>query len=116
DAVRQEMAAYFSGRFTKTNDDALASLADVLGRENAEGILAARDESVLTLLEELYWLVQKPQQLSILATGDPHATGAHAAVTISQARQWTDRFLVQAFKQKPDEIRAAIADVAMRRG
>jgi len=114
--VQGEVRAYFDGRFQQPNDDLHAGLAAVLGQEWADGILAARDDAVLSLLEELYWLVRGPQKLCLMVAGSPFATGAGAGVTLSLARQWCDRLLCQAFHRDPPVIRAALAEVAVRRG
>jgi len=139
EAVLKEMREVFAGRFTTRREiDALGALTKVLGRENADGILAARDEVVLTLLEEIYWHIQgaggrvsgvgqtdtlpptpdllETQRLCLMVSGSPLATGALAGVTLSLARQWTDRLLTQAFQRETTAIRKAVADVAVRRG
>jgi hypothetical protein len=116
ETVARELRDFFNGRFRMTREETLGALEDVLGEETCEGILAARDEAVLTLLEDLYWLVKKPQCLSVMVSGSPLATGAHAGVTLSQAREWTDRLLVQAFSRDVGAIRDTVADVAVRRG
>jgi len=116
DGIVREMRGYFGGRFTESRDDPLGALSEILGAENAEGLVAARNETVLTLMEELFWLIQKPQSLSVMVSASPLTTGAMAGVTISEARQWTDRLLVQAFRSKPTEIHDVISDVAVRRG
>ncbi len=113
--VVQEMQSFFNGIF-RLSDDPVESFMDVLGTENAEGILAAREEIVLTLLEELYWLIKKPQKLSVMVTSTPLATGAAAWVTLSQVRGWTDRLLHQAFSKDPGEIHKELSDLAVRRG
>jgi hypothetical protein len=116
DGIVREMRGCFEGRFAETHGDPLGDLAEILGTENAEGLVAARNESILTLMEELFWLIQKPQILSVMVSASPLTTGALAGVTISEARQWTDRLLVQAFRSNPSEVHDAIADVAIRRG
>jgi hypothetical protein len=116
EVVKEEMQGYFAGRYRAADDDALGMLSTVLGSDQAEGILAARDEVVLTLLEEIYWLVQKPQCLSVMVSPNPLATGAPIAAALSQTREWTDRLLVQAFAREPGAVRDLVADVAIRRG
>jgi hypothetical protein len=114
--VVRELRDFFTGRFRMTREETLGALEDVLGEETCEGILAARDETILTLLEELFWLVKKPQCLSVMVSGSPLATGAHVGVTMSQAREWTDKLLVQAFSRDVGAIRDTVADVTVRRG
>jgi hypothetical protein len=114
--VIAEMRNYFSVRGGFKTEDEVEGLTEVLGEDNAEGIMAARDEVVLSLLEEIYWLIQKPQSLSVMVTGEQLTTGASASVTISEAREWTDRLLVQAFSKTHAEIYKSISDVAVRRG
>ncbi len=116
EAVVQEMRGYFAGRYRNGGEDALSGVSEVLGEDTADGILQARDEVVLTLMEELYWLVNEPQVLSVMVSPTPTTTGALAGVTLSQARQWCDRLLTQAFHKEPDGIRKQVADVAVRRG
>lgn len=135
EAVVREMRSLFAGQYRSLQEeDTLDALMETLGRDNAEGILAARDEVVLTLLEEVYWLLQgsgsaspasrpptpsgleRPQRLSVMVSGSPLTTGAHAGVTLSQARPWADRLLIQAFQREADAIRRMVADVAVRRG
>jgi len=116
DSVREEMRGYFAGRYRSDDDDSLGAMSDALGSSQADGILAARDEVVLTLLEEIYWLVQKPQCLSVMVSANPLATGAPVATSVSQTREWTDRLLVQAFAKEPSAIHETVADVATRRG
>lgn len=115
DVVR-EMRGFFSGHFREAGDDALGAFAEILGREQADGILAARDEVVLTLLEELYWLVREPQRLSVMVTGSPLATGAQAGLTLSEAREWTDVFLTQVFQKQTSAIHEGVSDITTRRG
>lgn len=116
-AVQEEMRGYFAGRFRSADDDdTLGVLAAVLGQEQADGILAARDEVVLTLLEDIYWLVQKPQCVSVMVSANPLATGAPISTSLSQTREWTDRLLVQAFAKETASIHESVADVATRRG
>jgi hypothetical protein len=114
--VAEEMRSYFGGRFHTKVEDALESFEEILGADQAGGILGARDEVVLTLLEEIYWLVKKPQCLSVMVTGSPLATGAQAGITLSQAREWTDRLLTQAFSKEISAIKSAVSDIAVRRG
>ncbi|MEP6755455.1 MAG: hypothetical protein ABJA67_08140, partial [Chthonomonadales bacterium] len=54
-AIVNELRAGFSGRFGGTAPDEMVAFEDILGADQAEGILAAREESVLSLLEEIYW-------------------------------------------------------------
>lgn len=115
DVVR-EIRDFFAGRFLTSGDDPLRTLGEILGPDQSEGIRAARDEVVLTLLEELFWLVKKPQKLSVMVTGDPIATGAQAPVTLSEARQWTDILLHQTGSRDPKAIHDNVSDVAVRRG
>ncbi len=116
EAVVHEMQGYFAGRYHTSAEDPLDVLADILGLTQAEGILAARDEAVLTLLEEAYWLIQERQRLSIMISPSPLATGAGAAVTLSQAREWTDCLLIQAFHRERSRIHEMVSDVVVRRG
>lgn len=116
EAVRQEMRGVFSGHFRQASDDSLHDLNTILGIDQAEGILAAREEVVLTLLEELYWLVREPQQLSVMVTGSPLVTGAQVGLTLSEARQWTDILLTQVFKKETPLIHEAVSDITVRRG
>ena len=113
--VVQELQSYFGGRFRGSSADSVDQLTEILG-ENAERILAARDEVVLTLLEELYWLVDEPKTLSVMVSANPLSTGAGAGITLSQAREYCDRLLVQAFDLKPDGIRSKLNPVTARRG
>jgi hypothetical protein len=116
DAVVREMRGYLSGLYHPNEEDPLGQLATILGGEQADSILAARDEVVLTLLEELYWQVNEPQQLSIMVAGSPLVTGAGAAITLSEAREWCDILLAQVFLHSVEAIHEAVADIAVRRG
>lgn len=114
--VMCDLRGFFAGHFQPCGEDVQGALEAVLGRGNSSGILAARDEVVLTLMEELFWLIRKPQTLSIMVNGNPLSTGAAAAVTLSQAREWCDRFLVQAFHREAAKIGEMVTDVTVRRG
>ena len=114
-AVVQEMQGYFSGRFHGLSADSLEQLTEILG-EDADRILTARDEVVLTLLEELYWLVDDPKTLSVMVSANPLSTSAGAGITLSQAREYCDRLLVQAFDAKLNGIREKLNPVTARRG
>lgn len=114
--VVQEIRGFFGGHFQSTRDDVMDAFCDVIGDDQAEGILAAREEAVFTLLEELYWLIRKPQRLSIMVAGSPLSTGAQVGLTLSEAREYTDILLTQAFNKEVEPIREAIADIAVRRG
>ena len=115
-SVMQETRGYFAGRYRHGDRDAVEELHDILGDSNADGILAARDEVVLTLLEELYWMVDEPHSLTVMVTGSPLETGAAAAVTVSQARQYCDRLLVQAFHQDTRAVYDSVSSIAVLRG
>lgn len=114
--TRQEVRGFLAGRHRAEDDDVLGALAEVLGGEQADGLLAARDQAVLTLLEELYWAVRDRQRLCVMVTGSPLATGAQAGLTLPKAREWTDRLLTQAFERDPDAVRERVADITVRRG
>ncbi len=117
EAIRKEMRGVFAGRYVVGSDDPIGALSsEILGQQNADGIFAARDEVVLSLLEEIYWLVHEPQTLSVLVSGSPLSAGMATGVTLSQARSWTDRFLVPAFDDEIASIRKSVTDVAVRRG
>jgi hypothetical protein len=116
ESVKQEMRGFFAGRYKRDDQDPVEELHDILGESNADGILAARDEVVLTLLEELYWLVDDPQSLTVMVTGSPLETGAAAAVTVSQAREYSDRLLVQAFDQDTRAVYNSVSSIAVLRG
>ncbi|HXG24006.1 MAG TPA: hypothetical protein VNJ09_05570 [Chthonomonadales bacterium] len=116
EAAMREIRGYLSGLYQPNEDDPLGQLAAVLGKDQADGILAARDEVVLSLLEELYWQVNEPQQLSVMVASLPLITGAGAAVTLSEAREWCDILLTQVFLNSVEAIHEAVADVAVRRG
>jgi hypothetical protein len=114
--ITQELRGYFRGNYHTHDEDTLGALTEVLGRDNADGILAARDDSVLSLLEELYWLIQKPQRLSVMVSPSPLTTGALAGITLSQARERCDVLLTQAFQREADRVHAQVSDIAVRRG
>ncbi len=116
ETVVEELRGYFAGRFQVSGDDTLGALAAALGAEQADGILAARDEVVLTLLEDIYWLVRKPQCLSVMVSPNPLATGAPISTSLSQTREWTDRLLIQAFAKESSAVHEMVSDICIRRG
>ncbi len=115
-SVIQEMQGFFAGRYRSSTSDAVDQLPEVLGERDAEGILSARDEVVLTLLEELYWIVDGPQTLSVMVADSPLATAAGAGVTLSQAREYCDRMLVQSFHRETERVHDTVSSIAIRRG
>lgn len=85
---------------------------DILSCVDMEGIAAARNQAVLTLLEEIASQCDRSQtQICLYVSSNVRATGAPTGVPRDKAAAHCDRFLVQTSEKEPAKIEASLSPV-----